>query len=197
MIFLAVKEAEHLDWKMRLRVAMGMVYFFEYMHELTPPVIHGKIHSSSVYLSEDYAAKISDFVFANEEAITGGPLSGPSMSTTLAAATMEDDVYSFGLVLLEMMTGRFLEDWTSDYLTEQMPIREMIDPTLRYFDAQQLERICEVMRSCLHPDPRYRLKMGEVATRLREVTSINPDGAAPKSSPLWWAELEVLSVNGS
>lgn len=201
---LHIKEAEHLDWKTRLRISMGIAYCLDYMHQLNPPVVHANIHSSSVNLSEDYAAKISEFVFANKEAIAGVPFSIQSVTITLAA-TLEDNVYSFGLVLLETMTGRFpcsmdysfLKEWTSDYLLGRMSIRDMIDPTLTHYDAHQLERIFEVIRCCLRPDPRYRPTMQDVATRLREVTLINPDRAAPRASPLWWAELEleVLSVN--
>ncbi|KAL2939739.1 hypothetical protein RDABS01_001187 [Bienertia sinuspersici] len=65
---LHVREAEHLDWAMRLRVAMGMAYCLEHMHDLTPPVTHPNLNSSAVNLSEDYAAKISDFCFWNEVA---------------------------------------------------------------------------------------------------------------------------------
>lgn len=53
--------------------------------------------------------------------------------------------------------------------------------------------MCEVMRECLHDDPRKRPTMKEVIQKLREAIDISPDAAVPRLSPLWWAELEILS----
>jgi hypothetical protein len=39
--------------------------------------------------------------------------------------------------------------------------------------------------------------MKEIAAKLKEITSVGPDGATPKLSPLWWAELEIMSTEGS
>uniref|UniRef100_A0A5B7AUI3 Protein kinase domain-containing protein n=2 Tax=Davidia involucrata TaxID=16924 RepID=A0A5B7AUI3_DAVIN len=189
---LHIKEAEHLDWEMRMRIAMGMAYCLEHMHQLTPPIAHKNLTSSAVNLTEDYAAKISDFGFWIE----------------VAAAEMEShpdpesNVYSFGVVLFEMITGRLpysvdsssLDDWASDYLRGDQPLEEMVDSTLRSFQVEQLKKIGEVIKSCVHPDPKQRPAMREVTARLREITAIAPDGAIPKLSPLWWAELEVLST---
>ena len=63
---MAVKEAEHLDWGMRLRVAMGMAYCLDYMHHLEQPIPHNNLNSSAIRLTEDYAAKIAEFSFWNE-----------------------------------------------------------------------------------------------------------------------------------
>lgn len=188
----AVKEAEHLDWVMRMRIAMGMAYCLEHMHQLTPPIAHKNLTSSAVYLTEDYAAKISDFGLWND----------------VAAAEMQSDpesnVYNFGVLLFEIVTGRLpysVEssslNWASDYLGGEQPLREMADPTLTSFNRNQLERIDEIMKSCVNPDPKKRPGMREVTARLREVTCIGPDGAIPKLSPLWWAELEILSTEAN
>ncbi|KAE8650143.1 hypothetical protein Csa_011201 [Cucumis sativus] len=48
---------------MRLRIAMGVGYCLDHMHQLDPPVVHRHLCSSSVYLTEDYAAKLSDFSY--------------------------------------------------------------------------------------------------------------------------------------
>ncbi|KAJ6311943.1 hypothetical protein OIU77_013652 [Salix suchowensis] len=62
---LHVKESEHLDWGMRLRIAMGMAYCLEHMHQLNPPIAHNNLSSSAISLTEDYASKIADFYFSN------------------------------------------------------------------------------------------------------------------------------------
>ncbi|XP_068337524.1 probable inactive receptor-like protein kinase At3g56050 [Pyrus communis] len=201
---LHIKEAEHLDWGMRLRIAMGMAYCLEYMHQLTPPLVQKNLQSSSVYLTEDYAAKISDFTFLNEvTAAKMGPANKKlrdSMSTD-----PESNVYSFGVILFEMITGRIpysvengsLEDWASHYLKGDKSLREIMDPTLNSYQEEELSELFQVIKDCVHPDPKQRPTMTEITGRLRKITAMGPDGATPKLSPLWWAELEIMSTEGS
>uniref|UniRef100_A0A6M2EIX4 Protein kinase domain-containing protein n=1 Tax=Populus davidiana TaxID=266767 RepID=A0A6M2EIX4_9ROSI len=199
-----VKESEHLDWGMRLRIAMGMAYCLEHMHQLNPPIAHNNLSSSVISLTEDYASKIADFTFSNNIIATEMELSSKKLPD-LPLACLENNVYNFGVLLFEMVTGRLpysvdsvsLEDWASDYLRGNQPLKEMIDPTLDSFDEEKLERIGEVIKSCVHRDPKRRPTMRDVTARLREITTVTPDAAIPKLSPLWWAELEILSTDAS
>ncbi|KZV39270.1 hypothetical protein F511_14571 [Dorcoceras hygrometricum] len=189
---LHIREAEHLDWDTRLRIAMGVAYCLEHMHQLTPPLAHRNLTSSSVYLTEDYAGKVSDFIYQNEG------------NLDQIEPNAQSNVYSFGVLLFEIITGRLpysvggesLENWASDYLRVQ-PLREVVDPTLRTYHEEQLQLIGNVIVMCTNPDPRRRPSMKEVCLMLREITGIGPDGAVPKISPLWWAELEILSTEAN
>ncbi|KAL3538553.1 hypothetical protein ACH5RR_001919 [Cinchona calisaya] len=119
---------------------------------------------NSSVLTEDYAAKISDFSFWNE------------VATVEMESNPQSNVYSFGVLLFEIVTGRLPysvgssppNDWASDYLGGEQPLRDMVDPTLNSFQDEQLERIDEIMRSCVHPNPSRRPEMREVTARLRE-----------------------------
>lgn len=73
----------------------------------------------------------------------------------------------------------------------------MIDPTLKSFKNNELDVICEIIQDCIHPNPRQRPTMKEITSKLREVIPISPEQATPKLSPLWWAELEILSVEAT
>lgn len=84
-----------------------------------------------------------------------------------------------------------------DYLNDKRSISYMIDPTLKSFKNNELDAICEVIQECIHPDTKQRPTMKEVNAKLREVLSISPEAATPRLSPLWWAELEILSVEAS
>lgn len=178
---------------MRLRIAMGTAYCLDHMHQLKPPLAHRNLTSSSIYLTEDYAAKVSDYFFLEEAAAAE------------RQTTLQSNVYSFGVVLFEIITGKLpyaagadvADDWASDYLRGTLPLREMVDPTLRTYQEDQLQGIGAVIQWCAGPDPGKRPSMREVCTRLREITGMGPDGAMPKLSPLWWAELEILSNEAS
>lgn len=201
---LHIKEAEHLDWGMRLRIAMGMAYCLEHMHQLNPLIAHNNLTSSSICLTEDYAAKVSEFSFWNDMVVTEIESAGLKNLHT-PSADPESNVYSFGVILFEMITGKLpysvenpsFEDWASDYLRGEQPFREMVDPTLTSFQEEQLELIGEVLKSCVHPDPKKRPAMREVSTKLKAITGITPEGAYPRLSPLWWAELEIASTDAS
>ncbi|KAK3139043.1 hypothetical protein QOZ80_5AG0376950 [Eleusine coracana subsp. coracana] len=195
---LHVREDGHLDWQTRLRVAVGVAYCLEHMHQLSPPEIIRTLDTSTICLTDDFAAKISDVFFCDEprdELATMASLS-PALSDR------ESVVYSYGMVLLETMTGRFtmsqgglLEAWAASYLRGERQLRDLMDPSLRRsFHAATVDKLDGVIRGCTDREPRRRLTMPEVARRLREITAMPPDAATPKVSPLWWAELEIIST---
>ena len=82
-------------------------------------------------------------------------------------------------------------------MNDKRSIRYLIDPTLKNFKNNELDVICEVIQDCIQPDARKRPTMKEITWKLREVIAITPDAATPRLSPLWWAELEILSVEAA
>ncbi|CAH8376274.1 unnamed protein product [Eruca vesicaria subsp. sativa] len=186
------KESENLDWGMRLRILMGLAYCLDHMHQLNPPIAHTNLVSSSLHLTEDYAVKLADFTF--------GPSETETCNNTKDTDT-EDNVYSFGLLLFEMITGKLVESVNRpdsvdtglvDFLRGES-LANMVDPALESYD-DKIENIGEVIKSCIRTDPKERPTMKEVTGWLREITGISPSNATPSLSPLWWAELEVLSM---
>ncbi|CAJ1971045.1 unnamed protein product [Sphenostylis stenocarpa] len=193
---LHIKEAEHLDWVTRLRVATGMAYCLQHMHQLDPPMTVNKLNSSAVYLTDDYAAKLSDLSFSYDIA------SAETKAIDMPKASPESNVYSFGVLLFEIVTGRLpysveqrdsLENWASNYLQGNQPLKDTVDPILGSYQEDQLEQVAALIKCCVHPDPKQRSTMKDVSERLREITKITPESAVPKLSPLWWAELEISS----
>ncbi|KAL9275674.1 Inactive receptor-like serine/threonine-protein kinase-like protein, partial [Drosera capensis] len=206
---LHIQEAERLDWGMRLRIIMGMAYCLEYMHQLRPPIAHRDLHSSSIYLTEDYAAKISDFSFWSSQVTTRRMvIRSPSMELLdTQMVDLETNVYNFGVILFEMITGEILDsgadgclaEWMKEYLRGDELPDEAIDPTLTVSpeDKVIVQGLFTILKDCLHSDPRERPTMREVTTGLRKITRIEPSGATPGLSPLWWAELDILSTDGT
>ncbi|EXB38223.1 putative LRR receptor-like serine/threonine-protein kinase [Morus notabilis] len=203
---LHVKEVEHLDWNARMRIVMGTAYCLQYMHhDLNPPVAHPNLNSTSIYLTDDYAAKIADIGFTTKHKSKHQTDDDKENSELPPSADPETNVYCFGILLLEIISGKLsyseeqgsLVNWAADYLNDKRSISYMIDPSLKSFKNNELDVICEVIQDCIPPDPRQRPTMKEITSKLREVIVISPDQATPRLSPLWWAELEILSVEAT
>uniref|UniRef100_A0A5B6ZGB5 Putative LRR receptor-like serine/threonine-protein kinase MRH1 n=1 Tax=Davidia involucrata TaxID=16924 RepID=A0A5B6ZGB5_DAVIN len=204
---LHVKEVEHLDWNARTRIIMGTAYCLQYMHDLNPPVAHTNLNSNSIYLMDDYAAKIAEVSFSTDVA-SKRKISGEGESEHCELPPLPDpetNVYGFGILLLEIISGKLpyseeqgpLVNWAAEYLIDTRSISYMIDPTLKSFKNDELDIICEVIQDCIQQDARKRPTMKETISKLKEVIAISPDAATPRLSPLWWAELEILSVEAA
>ncbi|GJN14684.1 hypothetical protein PR202_gb01539 [Eleusine coracana subsp. coracana] len=189
---LHVKEAEHLNWQARLRIAMGVIYCLDYLHLQSPPVNLRDINSSCIYLTEDNAAKVSDMSFCSGKKEGDDELDASDECST---------VYKFALLLLETISGRrpYSEDdgllalWAHRYLTGVHPVMGMVDPTLNSVPEEQVRALSELIRSCISEDPRLRPTIAEVNKRMQDITGITQDQAVPRNSDLWWAELEIIT----
>ncbi|WJX49568.1 Receptor protein-tyrosine kinase cepr2 [Trifolium repens] len=103
------------DWNRRYKIALGGAKGICYLHhDCSPPVIHRDIKSSNILLDEDYEAKIADFGvarFAEKSQMDCSSFAGthgyiaPELAYT-TEITEKCDVYSFGIVLLELVSGR-------------------------------------------------------------------------------------------
>lgn len=196
---LHVREAEHLDWPTRLRIIMGVTYCLEHMNQLDPPVTPRALNSSSIYLTEDYAAKFSDTEFWKDDEADAAPT---------RSAGHDSIVYKFGILLLEVISGRlpFSEDhgllvlWASSYLDGKRPIGSMADPVLRASSPvpeEDLAALCDVVRLCINREAAKRPSMGEVAGLMKGAVRLSPEQTTPRNNPLWWAELEIMSTGSS
>ncbi|XP_062181190.1 protein MALE DISCOVERER 2-like [Phragmites australis] len=201
---LHAEDFEHIDWRGRMRIIMGLAYCIQHMHELNPPVVHPDLQSSSILLSEDNAAKIADMSVWHDVISEGQlPINGDLVvHHEQVSAGLARNVYNFGVVLLEIISGkipypeheRSLVSLALGCINGDRSIASLIDPTMDSLKEDELQIICEVIQACIQSDPRNRPSMREITARLREAIAISPVAATPRLSPLWWAELEVLST---
>ena len=203
---LHVREVERLNWSERVRIIMGTAYCLQFMHhDLNPPIAHTKVLSNLIMLTDDYAAKLAEATFRH--IVEGGDVSskGGSKKSELQRADLDANVYDFGILLLEIISGKLpqseehgnIVNWAAEYLNDKRSISYMVDPSLQSFKENELDVICEVIKGCIQPDPKLRPTMRDTTTKLREVIDVTPEQAVPRLSPLWWAELEILSVETS
>nr|KYP50376.1 putative LRR receptor-like serine/threonine-protein kinase At5g45840 family [Cajanus cajan] len=199
---LHVKEMERLNWSERVRIIMGIAYCLQYMHhDLNPPVALANLTSSMIFLTDDFAAKVAEVTFKNIEAPV--KLKSESKKSEVSFQDeLKNTINDFGMLLLEIISGKlpYSEEQgnlVAEYLSDKRSINYMIDPTLESFKENELDAICEVIQDCIQPDPKLRPEMRDVTSKLRETLGISPEQAVPRLSPLWWAELEILSVEAT
>ncbi|KAK6159903.1 hypothetical protein DH2020_003284 [Rehmannia glutinosa] len=142
-----------LSWGTRLRIALDSARALEYLHEhITPSIIHRNFKSSNILLDHNFRPKLSGFGLAKIGSDKlNGLISTRVLGTTGYLApeyastgklTTKSDVYSYGVILLELLTGRVpidttrppgehvLVSWALPRLTNRDKVMEMIDPAL-------------------------------------------------------------------
>lgn len=113
-----------LSWDERLQIAHDISHGIEYLHEgATPPVIHRDLKSANILLDERMRAKVADFGLSKEEAFDGrnsglrgtyGYIDPEYMSTN--KFTKKSDIYSFGIILFELITAINPQQGLLDYI---------------------------------------------------------------------------------
>lgn len=91
-------ELSPLDWNLRLKISLQAVRGLEYLHKVvSPPIVRQDLRTSNILLDSNWEARIADF----------GLLSINDMELN---GSMENDVYNFGIVLVEILSGRKARD---------------------------------------------------------------------------------------
>ncbi|XP_027367053.1 probable serine/threonine-protein kinase PBL21 [Abrus precatorius] len=183
-------QTEPLDWWARMRIALDCGRALEFLHEhAASPVIHRDFKSNNVLLDQNFRAKVSDFGLAKMGSEKrNGQVSTRVLGTTGYLApeyastgklTTKSDVYSYGVVLLELLTGRVpvdikrppgehvLVSWALSRLTNREKVVEMVDPALRgQYSKKDLIQIAAIAAMCIQPEADYRPFMTDVVQSL-------------------------------
>ncbi|KAF2322928.1 hypothetical protein GH714_032105 [Hevea brasiliensis] len=180
---------EPLSWKRRLNIALDVARGMEYLHNLAHrSFIHGHLKSSNILLGDDFRAKVSDFGLVklapegeksmlNRLAATFGYLA-PEYAVT-GKVTTKVDVFSFGVVLMELLTGlmardedrpeesQYLAAWFGHIKSDKQKLRAAIDPALEVKDETfEISIIAELAGHCTARKPSQRPDMSHAVNVL-------------------------------
>ncbi|KAL5778367.1 hypothetical protein ACOSP7_011293 [Xanthoceras sorbifolium] len=181
---------EPLSWSTRMKIAVGAARGLEYLHcKANPPVIYRDLKSANILLDIDFNPKLSDFGLAKL-----GPVGDNTHVSTRVMGTygycapeyamsgkltLKSDIYSLGVVLLELITGRKAMDaskrhgeqnlvaWARQYLKDQKKFFYLADPLLQgRFPRRCLNYAIAITAMCLNEEANFRPLISDIVVAL-------------------------------
>ncbi|KAL5161144.1 Proline-rich receptor-like protein kinase PERK1 [Glycine soja] len=202
-----------MDWPTRLRIALGSAKGLAYLHEdCHPKIIHRDIKAANILLDFKFEAKVADFGLAKFSSDVNTHVSTRVMGTfgylapeyaSSGKLTDKSDVFSYGVMLLELITGRrpvdknqtFMEDslvdWARPLLTralEEDDFDSIIDPRLQNdYDPNEMARMVASAAACIRHSAKRRPRMSQVVRALEGDVSLADlnEGIRPGHSTMY------------
>ncbi|KAJ3691350.1 hypothetical protein LUZ61_020514 [Rhynchospora tenuis] len=194
-IFLRGTSNETLSWDLRLKILIGAARGLVFLHSSERQVIYRDFKASNILLDSNYNAKLSDFGLAKH-----GPEGGKSHVTTRVMGTfgyaapeyvatghlyVKSDVYGFGVVLLEMLTGlraldpnrpqgqHNLVKYAKPFLANRRKLARIMDQQLEgQYNTKGALKAARLSLQCINGDPKSRPSMKEVLETLEQIEAI-------------------------
>uniref|UniRef100_A0A0D9W6Z9 Protein kinase domain-containing protein n=1 Tax=Leersia perrieri TaxID=77586 RepID=A0A0D9W6Z9_9ORYZ len=184
-----------LDFDTRMKIALGAARGLAYLHEdANPHVIHRDFKASNVLLENDFTPKVADFGLAKEASEGMDHISTEVMGTFGYVAPeyamtghllVKSDVYSYGVVLLELLSGRKPVDmtqppgsenlvtWARPLLTNREGLQQLVDPSMpaASYCFEKLAKAAAIASMCVHVEASHRPFMGEVVQALKLISN--------------------------
>ncbi|KZV35129.1 putative serine/threonine-protein kinase RLCKVII [Dorcoceras hygrometricum] len=179
-----------LDWNTRMKIAAGAARGLEYLHhKMSPPIIYRDLKSSNILLGIGYHAKLSDFGLAKvgpsgDQTHVSTRVMGtygycaPEYAMT-GQLTFKSDIYSFGVVLLEIISGRRAIDdrrhgveqnlvaWAKPLFRDRKKFTRLVDPALEgRYPNRGLFQVIAIAAMCVHEQPSLRPIVADVVRAL-------------------------------
>ncbi|XP_021736853.1 proline-rich receptor-like protein kinase PERK15 isoform X2 [Chenopodium quinoa] len=184
-------ENPSMIWQTRLKIALGAAKGLTYLHEeCYPKIIHRDIKAANILIDDEFNAKVADFGLAKFFLDTDTHVSTRVVGTfgylapEYAASgklTEKSDVFSFGVVLLELITGRrpvdrfrrFQDDgmveWARPLLKQALEGRifnDIVDPRLKEYNPFEMAQMIACAAACVRISARQRPQMSQVLQTL-------------------------------
>ncbi|PWA39810.1 Protein kinase, catalytic domain-containing protein [Artemisia annua] len=168
-----------LDWRIRLKIIVGVAAALEYLHFFCdPPVYHVSISSSTIMLDENYNAKLSDvgLLGSGSNQVTAWRTSNCNGTTGQMSGNI---MYQLGLLILELITGQSSDRTGADlsqWIEESCfptSMDNMIDPDLgNNYNTRELKGLLAVARFCIKSEDKPNSFTPQIYRYLQRKVSI-------------------------
>lgn len=165
-----------LPWETRLNISIGVAQCLAFLHSWKKTSLSRRyITASKILLDLEFNARVSYFGLENlpycEEGTHVPSLDyAPPEYVLSGKLDMSGDVYSFGAILLQMLTGLKMRRIILEIRNDKESIAEMIDPDLENsYPIQEGICMCEIIKQCLEEDPKNRPSMQQVLDNLNAI----------------------------
>ncbi|KAG5043395.1 hypothetical protein JHK87_007310 [Glycine soja] len=182
-----------LPWVHRLRIALGVAQALDYLHAtFCPPVAHGNLKAVNVLLDENLMPRVCDCCLAILKPLISNQVEIPADEINIGeivcvtpdhgqagTSSRKRDVFAFGVLLLELLTGRkpfdgarprdeqYLVKWAPPLLPYRASLEQLVDPRMeRTFSSKALSRYADIISLCIQPVKQLRPPMSEVVESL-------------------------------
>ncbi|KAK4258657.1 hypothetical protein QN277_005083 [Acacia crassicarpa] len=207
------KDRPVMDWPTRLKIAIGSAKGLAYLHEdCHPRIIHRDIKGANILIENNFEAKVADFGLAKLTQDNNTHVSTRVMGTfgylapeyaSSGKLTEKSDVFSFGIMLLELITGRRPVDSTGDYEEDSLVdwarslcmkamesgnFEGLADPRLgNDYDMQEMARMVACAAASVRHSARRRPKMSQIVRALEGDVSLDDlsEGVKPGQSSMF------------
>ncbi|XP_050384146.1 probable LRR receptor-like serine/threonine-protein kinase At1g51880 [Argentina anserina] len=216
--YLSDKSPNVLTWDGRLHIATDAAQGLEYLHYgCKPPMIHRDVKTTNILLSENFQAKLSDFGLSRNfpaeygthivTGVAGTPGYLAPEYQQLNRFNEKSDVFSFGIVLLEIITGRpavsrtreriVINDWVGSVIPKG-DIDAIVDPRLNgIFNVNSAWKLVETAMACVSAEANKRPNMSKVVGELKQCLKKQMSQRDQNSYESELGnEFEVVSQNG-
>ncbi|CAA3016326.1 STRUBBELIG-RECEPTOR FAMILY 3-like isoform X1 [Olea europaea subsp. europaea] len=183
-LHLDVEIIKKLTWNARMHLALQAARALEYLHETCqPPIVHQNFKSANILLDDGLAVRVSDSGLApllpsdSMTQLQGRGYGAPELE--LGSYTYQSEVYSFGIVMLELLTGRksydrlrprgeqYLVRWAIPQLHDIDALSRMVDRSLNgAYPSKSLSRLADIISLCVQHEPEFRPPMSEIVQNL-------------------------------
>ncbi|KAK8955132.1 putative LRR receptor-like serine/threonine-protein kinase [Platanthera guangdongensis] len=212
----AAARERSISWIKRLEIAEDAAKGIEYLHTgCSPTIIHRDLKSSNILLDKHMKAKVADFGLS-KPAVDGSHVSSIVRGTvgyldpeyyTSQQLTEKSDIYSFGIILLELISGqepisserlgancRNIVTWATSYI-EGGNIQAIIDPSLNDdYELQSVWKIAEIVMMCVKPQGIQRPSISLILKEIQEALSIE-NGSQSVSDQIMVGNSPTSSLN--